>query len=154
LSEGKLINGILAKENDKVKLMTPDDINKFTRITSSTIKHRQVLLSYETAPLIMVQAIPFSGSFEELRFMLEVTFEGIQYAEDFQGQSGNRLILGEAVHIIHVVDGRLSFVESLTDRSLVRERRLLGRRMGRRKSGGHFGGRSSRRSFAGSISLY
>jgi len=59
LSEGKLINGILAKENDKVKLMTPDDINKFTRITSSTIKHRQVLLSYETAPLIMAQAIPF-----------------------------------------------------------------------------------------------
>eukprot|EP00210_Caulerpa_lentillifera_P007940 g7579.t1 len=88
-SDGRVVSGVLVQENNKSQFMSPSDLEYFSSIRQTHVVHKQV--------------VPFSGSFETLRFSLEVLFEGIQCAEQVtEGQQNVSLSIGDLVHVTYV----------------------------------------------------
>ncbi|GMH41155.1 hypothetical protein BSKO_09065 [Bryopsis sp. KO-2023] len=62
---GRKLKGLLVKEGFDTTMMHPSDLTTFTGLHTGRITHRQ--------------ALPFSGSFEDLRLALEMIFDGVDF---------------------------------------------------------------------------
>lgn len=101
--DDRVLEGLLVHEKDKMQFMAAEDLERFTGLKTINVLHKQVTVRLVNPADIVRKAIPFSGSFDSLRFLLEVLFEGIQYAENVtETESKGRLSLNDLVYVTHM----------------------------------------------------